>query len=86
MTFLLAGVTLDVAQVLSLDLILFCYLSGIDPSGWITLPNSMTLVFLEGLGLRLISKRRQMRLSLFFVLIGSLIAMLPIGVVLVFFD
>ena len=85
MTFLLIGVTLDMAQVLGLVFVLFYYLSCIDPSGWITSPTSMTLVFLGSLGFRLISRRQWMGLSLFFIL-GSLIAVLPIGVVLVFLD
>ena len=85
MTFLLAGVALNVAQVFGLVLVLLCYLNCIDPSGWMTLPISMTLVFHRNLGLKLISGRRQMGLSLFFIL-GSLIAVLLIGVVLVFLD
>ena len=80
-----AGIALDVAQIFGLVLVLLCYLSCIDPSGWITLPTSMMLIFLGGLGLKLISGRRQMGLSLFFIL-ESFIAMLPIGVILVFFD
>ena len=84
-TFLLTGIALDMAQVLGLVLVLFCYLSCIDFSSWMTSPTSMTLVFLGGLGLRLISGKRQMGLSLFFIL-GSLIAVLSIGVVFVFFD
>ena len=86
MTFLLAGVTLDVAQVLGLVLILLCYLSGINPNGWMTSPTSMTLIFLGGLDLKLISGRQQMGLNLFFVLVRSLIAMLLISVVFVFLD
>ncbi len=56
MTFLMAGVALDVAQVLRC-LVLFRYLSSIDPGGWMASIASPTtaLVFLGSLGLRLIS-------------------------------
>ncbi len=81
-TFLFAGITLDMAQVLGFVLILLCYLGGIDPSSWMT---SMTtaLIFVRDLGLRLISGRGIMGLSLFFVL-RSLITVLPINVLQVF--
>ncbi len=85
MTLLVAGIALDMAQVLGRPvLVLLCYLGGIDPGGWMTPIASPTtsLVFLEGLGLRLISRRRGLELSL---VLGSLIAGLSIGVLLVFF-
>ncbi len=82
MTFLLAGIELDIAQVFDLVLILLCYLGDIDSSSWMT---SLTiLVFPGSLGLRLISGSRVLELSLVFVL-GSLIVRLPIGVLLVLF-
>ncbi len=74
MVFLFANVTLDVVQVLSLMLILFCHFGGINCSGWMTsLTVFMRLDFLEGLDLRLtISRRRVMELSLIFVFISIL--------------
>ncbi len=79
----MAGVAFDVAQVLR-RLILFCYLGSIDPSGWMASPTT-AFVFLEGLGLRLISgSGGTVGLSLVFVL-GGLILGLPVGVLLVFF-
>ena len=85
MTFLFAGITLDVTQVLGFILVLFCYLGNINPSGWkASLPISLML--LGDLALRLISGREVMGLSLFFVLVGSIIAVLPIGILLVLFD
>ena len=85
-TFLLAGVTLDMAQVLGLVFILLCYRGGINPSNGITspLPFSLTFLGVGGLGLRLISERRRIvRFSLFFVPIGSFVALLPISIILV---
>ncbi len=82
MTLLFIGITLDVAQVFSLILVLLCYLSGVDPSGWMASPTA-ALVFLWGLGLRLISKKGIVRLSLVF---WSLISVFLIGVVLVVLD
>ncbi len=73
------------AQILNLVLIFLCYLGDIDPSGWIIF-STATLVFFGGLGLKLISERGIMGLSFIFVLVGSLIAMLPISVILVFLD
>ncbi len=83
MTFLLTDIALDVAQVFW-HLVLLCYLGSIDPSGWIA--SLMTvLVFLRGLGLRLISGGGgAVGLSLVFVL-GGLILGLPVGVLFVFF-
>ena len=85
MTFLVAGVVFDVAQVLGLVFICLCYPSCVDPSGWMTSPTSMKLNFLGSLGLRLINGRQWMGPSLFFIL-RNLIAVLLIGVVFVFFD
>ena len=86
MTFLLASVIFNITQVLSLVLVLFCYFSSIDSNDGMTLPIFITLVFLEGLGLSLISKRWQMGFSLFFIFVKNLIAVLLIDVVIVFFD
>ncbi len=86
MIILLVGVVLDIAQILGLILVLvfLCYLSGIDPNSWIaSLPTSLS--FLRGLGLRLISEV-VIRLCLFLDFVRSLIAIPPIGVVLIFFD
>ncbi len=83
MTFLMTSVALDVAQVLG-RFILFRYLSGINPSGWMASLTTV-LVFLGGLGLRLISRGREaVGFSLVFVL-GGLILGLLVGVFLVFF-
>ncbi len=82
MAFLITGVALDVAQVLR-RLIFLCYLGSIDSSGWMASPMT-ALVFLRGLGLRLISGGgRAVRLSLVFVL-GGLILRLLVGVLFVF--
>ncbi len=54
-----------IARVLGLIFILLYYLDGIDPSGWMISPIT-ALVFLESLGLRLISGREIMGLSLIF--------------------
>ena len=88
MTFLFAGVALDIAQILGFILIFLYYLGGINPSGWMTsLSTFLALFRIESLGLRLISKKRRVvGLSLFFILVGSLITMLPIGVIFIFFD
>ena len=83
MTFLFAGIRLNVAQVFDLVLVLFCYLGGIEPSGWKAFSSILTL--LGGLGLRLISGKKGMGFNFIFVL-RCLIAVLLIGVFLVFFD
>ncbi len=86
-TFLLAGIAPDVAQVLSFIFVFLCYLDSIDPSGWMASSTTfMTLIFLGSLALRLISRRKIMGLSLIFVIIRNLIPVLLIGIVLVFFD
>ena len=52
-----------------------------------SLPFFLAFHGVGGLGLRLISRReRVMGLNLFFVLVDSLIALFPIGVIFVFFD
>ena len=85
MTFLFAGITLDVTHVLDLILVFLCYLDAIDRKGWrASLPTFLTLF--PGLGLRLISGRGVMGLSLFFVFARSFITVLLIGVFLVLFD
>ncbi len=86
MTFLMAGVALDEAQVLG-HLVFFRYLGSINPGGWMATMASPTtaLVFLGSLGLRLISGGGgAVGLSLVFVL-GDLILGLPVDVLLVFF-
>ena len=86
-TFLLAGVVFNMAQVLGLVLIFFRYFSGIDLSGWTFLSFSLTLLGIGGLNLRLISKRRRiMRLSLFFILVRSLVMLLLMNVILILLD
>lgn len=82
MTLLLAGIVLDITQILGLVFILFCFLNDIDFSGQMTSPTTV-FVFFEGLSLGLISKRRIMGPNLIF---QSLILMFSIGFVLVFFD
>ena len=81
MTFLFAGVALDVAQVLGFIFLFFDYLSCIDPGGW-TVSLSTSVALFGVLGLRLISGSRGLRLSLIF---GNLIVVLPFGVPFVFF-
>ena len=81
MTFLFAGVALDVAQVLSLVLLLLDYLSSIDPGDWTI--SSLASVTFFGV-LRLISGRKGMGLSLLPIL-GSFIVMLPLGVLFLLF-
>ncbi len=82
-TFLMIGVTLDVAQVLRC-FVLFHYFGSIDPSGWMA-SLTTALIFFGGLRLRLISGGGgAVGLSLVFVL-GDLVLRLPIGVFLVFF-
>ncbi len=71
------------AQVLSLIFVFFYYLSGIDLSSWMT-SLTTTLIFLGDLGQNLISERRIVGLSLVFVLVEKLIAILLIGIFLVF--
>ncbi len=83
----MTGIALDVAQVLRY-LVFFRYLGSIDPGCWMA--SSMAspttaLVFLRGLGLRLISGNGGVvGLSLVFVL-GGLALGLPIDILLVFF-
>ncbi len=80
---MMTDVALNMAQVLE-HLIFFCYLGSINPGGWMAFPKT-TLVFLGGMGLRLISGSGEaVGLSLVFVL-GDLILGLPVGVFLVFF-
>ena len=86
MTFLSIGITVDVAHVLGLILVFLCYFDGIDPGSLKKASPPIFLIFFGGLGLRLISGKRVMRLSLFFVLAESLIAILLIGMFLVLFD
>ncbi len=82
-TFLMTDVALDMAQVLRC-LVLLYYLGSINPSGWMASPTT-ALVFLGGLGLRLISgSGGAVRLSLVFVFRGLILG-LPVGVLLVFF-
>ncbi len=79
----MADEALDVTQVLR-RLVLLRYLSSIDPSDWMVFLTT-ALVFLGGLGLRLISGGGgAVGLSLVFVLRG-LILELPVGVLFVFF-
>ena len=85
MIFLFVDVTLDVAQVLGLILVFFCYLGNVDPSSW-RASLSISLTLFEGLGLRLINGREVVGLSLFFVFVESFIIVLPIGVFFVLFD
>ena len=77
------------AQVLGLILIFLCYFSSINPSSWMTSPLLFFLSFLRvrDLDLKLISGRQCIvGLSLFLVLVGSLVALLLISVVFVLFD
>ena len=86
MTLLFIGIALDVAKIPSfvLFLIIFYYFNDIDVDDRSAFfPTSMTLF--EVLSLRLISKRRVMGLSLFFVL-RKFIAVLLIGVLLILFN
>lgn len=85
MTLLLASIELDVTQVYGFILIFFCYLGGIDISGRITSLSTFLTLF-KGLGLRLISKREVIRLSLFFVFIRDLITMCLIGIIFIFLN
>ncbi len=82
----MTGIALDMAQVLWC-LIFFRYLGSIDPGSWMasSIASPVTaLVFLGGLGLRLISGGGEaMGLSLVFVL-GGLILGVPVGILLVF--
>ena len=71
-TFLLAGIILDMAQVLGLILVFLYYLGGVDFNGWGT-SLSISLTLLGSLGRRLISGRRG-------------IAVLPIDVFFVLLD
>ncbi len=63
-------------------LVLLCYLSSIGPSGWMASPMT-ALVFLGGLGLRLISGSGGIGLSLVF--IRGLVAGLLIDILFLFF-
>ena len=83
MTFLFAGVPLDVARVLDLVLFFFDYFCGINPNGWMV-SLLASVPFFGVLGLKLISGRRGIGLSLVPIL-GSLIAMLLLGVFFVLF-
>ncbi len=79
----MAGVTFDIAQILwHFVLILLCYFGSIDPSGWIA-SSTTALIFFGSLGLRLISRKRGLGLSLIFIL-GGFIAGLSIGDLFVF--
>ncbi len=79
----MTGVTFDMAQVLWC-LVLLGYLGSIDPSSWMASPTT-ALVFLWGLGLRLISGGGGIELSDVFVLIRDLVLGLPIGILFVLF-
>ncbi len=81
MTLLVTGITLDMAQVLW-RLVFLCYLGSIDPSGWMAFPMT-ALFFLEGLGLRLLSRGGGIVLSLVF--IRGLVARLLIDILFVLF-
>ena len=83
MSLLLAGIILDMAQVLGLILIFFGHLGSIHSSGWmISSITSMTFVFFRNLGLRLIISRwGVMGLSFIFVLVS----IFPISIIFVFF-
>lgn len=83
--FLLASIIFDMAQVLCFVFIFPCYLGGIDSSSWMISPMT-AFVFLEGLLLRLMSRRRIVRLHFIFILVGSLFTILPISLVLIFLD
>ena len=48
--------------------------------------STTAFVFFGGLGLSLINKRRIVRLSLIFGLVISLITVLPINIIFIFFD
>ena len=80
-TFLFAGVALDVAQVLGLVFLFFDYLGCIDPGGW-TVSLSVNVALFGVLGLRLISGSRGLKLSL---ILGNFIAVFPLSVLLVLF-
>ncbi len=83
MTFLVISVALDMTQIFWC-LVFFCYLGNIDSDGWMA-SLTTTLVFLGGLGLRLVRGGGEVvGLSLVFVL-GGLILGLLVGVLLVFF-
>ena len=87
--FLLASVALNIAQVLGLVFIFLCYLGGMNPSSWITFPLPFSLAFLRigGLSPRVISgKQRIVGLSLLFIFIGSLVTLLPIGIIFILLD
>ncbi len=75
------------ALVLSFILIFLYYLGSINFSGLVaSLLTSIILIFLVGLGLKLISRRGIMELNLVFVLIGNFNLILLISIVLIFFD
>ncbi len=82
----MVDVTFDMAQVLwHLVLILLYYLGSINPSCWMA-SSTTTLVFLRGLGLRLISRSGGIvGLNLIFDFIGGLVAGLLISVLFGFF-
>ncbi len=84
MTLLLIGIAFDVAQLLGFIPIFLFYLASIYLNGGKISPMTI-FVFFGGLGLRLISRRGIVVLSLFFNL-GNLIELLPVGGLIVFFD
>ncbi len=84
-TFLFAGIVLNVTQVFGFILVLFCNLGGVNLSSWVTLTTSLVaFVFLGGLDLDLrltcINRREIVGLSLVLILI------LPIGFIFVLSD
>ncbi len=82
-TLLMAGVAIDMAQVLW-RLVFLCYLGSIDPSSWMA-SLTTTLIFIGGLCLRLVSRSGgAVGLSLIFVF-GGFILELPVGVFFVLF-
>ena len=78
MTFLLAGITLDVAQVLGLVIFLLDSLDAIDLAGWM-ISSLVSVAFFGVLGLRLISSRIGMGPS-FFLILRSFITVLTLAV------
>ncbi len=81
MTLLITGIALDRVQVYW-HLVFLSYLYSIISSGWVASPTN-ALVFLEDLGLKLISGSEGIGFSLVF--IGGLVAGLPIGILFIFF-
>ncbi len=67
MTFIFAGIALNMASILGFIFIIFCHLGDIDLRDWISLPITLVVfIFLGGLSLRLtyISRREIVKLSL----------------------